>query len=87
MQGRKEELEGVLTNLQAEITKLDSKIVALTKQKVSNILRKKSSKEMTELKVLAAEKQQRLSNQKEKVERLTKEKEETDATLVKRKRI
>ena len=42
---------------------------------------------MTELKVLAAEKQQRLSNQKEKVERLTKEKEETDATLVKRKRI
>ena len=40
---------------------------------------------MTELKVLAAEKQQRLSNQKEKVERLTKEKEETDATLVKTK--
>ena len=68
MQGRKEELEGVLTNLQAEITKLDSKIVALTKQKVSNILRKKKfKKEMTELKVLAAEKQQRLSNQKEKL--------------------
>ena len=44
MQGRKEELEGVLTNLQAEITKLDSKIVALTKQKVSNILRKKKFK-------------------------------------------
>ena len=44
MQGRKEELEGILTNLQADITKLDSKIVALTKQKVSNILRKKSSK-------------------------------------------
>ena len=74
MQGRKEELEGILTNLQADITKLDSKIVALTKQKVSNILRKKSSKEMTELKVLVAEKQQRLFNQKEKVERLTKEK-------------
>ena len=42
---------------------------------------------MTELKVLVAEKQQRLFNQKEKVERLTKGKEETDATLVKRKRI
>ena len=67
MQGRKEELEGILTNLQADITKLDSKIVALTKQKVSNILRKKSSKEMTELKVLVAEKQQRLFNQKEKL--------------------
>ena len=40
---------------------------------------------MTELKVLVAEKQQRLFNQKEKVERLTKEKEETDATLVKTK--
>ena len=52
MQGRKEELEGILTNLQADITKLDSKIVALTKQKVSNILRKeKVQKEMTELKV------------------------------------
>ena len=85
MQGRKEELEKILATLQAEITELDSKIVALTKQKVSNIRRKKSSKEMTELKVLAAEKQQRLSNQKEKVERLTKEKEETDATLVKTK--
>lgn len=73
-QGRKEALEGILTNLQADITELDSKIVALTKQKVSNILQKKSSKEMTELKVLVAEKQQRLSNQKEKVERFTKEK-------------
>ena len=64
MQGRKEELEKILATLQAEITELDSKIVALTQQKVSNIRRKKSSKEMTELKVLAAEKQQRLSNQK-----------------------
>ena len=43
-QGRKEALEGILTNLQADITELDSKIVALTKQKVSNILQKKSSK-------------------------------------------
>ena len=74
MQGRKEELEKILATLQAEITELDSKITALTKQKVSNILRKKKFKKMTELKVLAAEKQQRLSNQ-EKVERLTKEKE------------
>lgn len=42
---------------------------------MSNILRKeKVQKEMTELKVLVAEKQQRLFNQKEKVERLTKEK-------------
>ena len=44
MQGRKEELEKILATLQAEITELDSKIVALTKQKVSNIRRKKSSK-------------------------------------------
>ena len=87
MQGRKEELEKILATLQAEITELDSKITALTKQKVSNILRKKSSKEMTELKVLAAEKQQRLSNQKEKVERLTKEKKKPMQRLSKRKRI
>ena len=44
MQGRKEELEKILATLQAEITELDSKIVALTQQKVSNIRRKKSSK-------------------------------------------
>ncbi|MEH7044871.1 chromosome segregation protein SMC [Bacillus thuringiensis] len=86
MQGRKEELEGILANLQADITELDSKIVALTKQKSEqHSSKEKVQKEMTELKVLAAEKQQRLSNQKEKVERLTKEKEETDATLVKTK--
>lgn len=67
---------------------MDSKIVALTKQKSEQHSSKENvQKEMTELKVLAAEKQQRLSNQKEKVERLTKEKEETDATLVKTKRI
>lgn len=42
---------------------------------------------MTELKVLAAEKQQRLSNQKEKVERLTKEKKKPMQRLSKRKRI
>ena len=33
MQGRKEELEKILATLQAEITELDSKITALTKQK------------------------------------------------------
>ena len=44
IQGRKEELEKILATLQAEITGLDSKIVALTKQKVSNILRKKKFK-------------------------------------------
>ena len=44
MQGRKEELEKILATLQAEITELDSKITALTKQKVSNILRKKKFK-------------------------------------------
>ncbi|KAB2456987.1 chromosome segregation protein SMC [Bacillus sp. CH126_4D] len=86
IQGRKEELEKILATLQAEITELDSKIVALTKQKSEqHSSKEKVQKEMTELKVLAAEKQQRLSNQKEKVERLTKEKEETDATLVKTK--
>lgn len=33
IQGRKEDLEKILATLQAEITELDNKIVALTKQK------------------------------------------------------
>ena len=86
IQGRKEELEKILATLQAEITGLDSKIVALTKQKVSNILRKKSSKEMTELKVLAAENNNAYLI-KRKVERLTKEKKKRMQRLSKQKRI
>ncbi|MDZ5606488.1 chromosome segregation protein SMC [Bacillus pseudomycoides] len=86
MQGRKEELEGILASLQKEITELDEKIAALTKQKSEqHSSKEKVQTEMTELKVQAAEKQQRLSNQKEKVDRLTKEQEETQRTLVKTK--
>lgn len=67
MQGRKEELEKILATLQAEIGELDSKIVVLTKQKSEQYSSKeKVQKEMTELKVQAAEQQQRLSNQKKK---------------------
>lgn len=86
MQGRKQELDRILVELQKDITELDEKIVALTKQKSDqHSSKEKVQAEMTELKVQAAEKQQRLSNQKEKVDRLTKEQEETQRTLVKTK--
>ena len=49
MQGRKEELEKILATLQAEITELDSKITALTKQKSEqHSSKEKVQKEMTE---------------------------------------
>ncbi|WP_242136510.1 chromosome segregation protein SMC [Bacillus cereus group sp. BfR-BA-01360] len=86
MQGRKEELEEILANLQKEIHTLDTEIITLTKQKSEqHSSKEKVQGEITELKVQAAEKQQRLSNQKEKVERLTKEKDEAERTLVKTK--
>lgn len=86
MQGRKQELDGILAELQKDITELDERIIALTKQKSEqHSSREKVQTEMTELKVQAAEQQQRLSNQKEKVARLTKEQEETERTLVKTK--
>lgn len=45
IQGRKEELEKILATLQAEITGLDSKIVALTQQKSrATYVERKSSK-------------------------------------------
>ncbi|MDM5156035.1 chromosome segregation protein SMC [Bacillus sp. DX1.1] len=86
MQGRKQELGEILSGLQEEITQLDEKIAALTKQKSEqHSSKEKVQTEMTELKVQAAEQQQRLSNQKEKVDRLTKEQEEAERTLVKTK--
>lgn len=83
---RQQTLEEMLQSIRTSLSQLDETIAVLTKQKSEQSdSKEKLQAEITDLKVQAAEQQQRLYNQREKADRLQAERDAAKETLIKTK--